>query len=267
MDLEELKERYKMLPLWARFLIMGAIGLLPGAYVYYDEGDALQSQLEQEQSDEVVARGDFERSRQQKANLPKLEEDLAFTEEQLVKAKKKLPDSYKIEDVLQKAATIAKEVGVKLVLFAPQAEVRHEEGYRYVELPIKTEVQGRFSQIASFFDRIVHLETSVFVRKIVLEKLVVQKTEAEMQANQQKTDFQLARESRDKLRLKGSFEMAIFRGMKDMEMTQFPEGDAPAGDGGKKKPKGAEGDEGDIEPAAETARRDASPRDNDVTTF
>lgn len=215
MDFEELKERYKLLPLWARFLIAAVLGILPGAYVYYDEGDALQAQLEQETSNEATARDKFESSRQQKANLPKLEEELAFTEEQLLKAKKKLPDSYKIEDVLQKAATIAKEVGVKLVQFDPGDEVPHVEDYKYVELPIKTELQGRFSQIAAFFDRVVHLENSIFVRKIEMTRNTLEKaTDATLA---KKTEFQIARENRQNVRLKAVFDLVIFRGMMENE--------------------------------------------------
>ncbi len=225
MDFEELKERYKMLPLWARFLIAGIIGLLPGAYIYYDEGDALQAQLDEVGSKESEAREKFEQSRQQKANLPKLEEEMAFTEEQLLKAKKKLPDTYRIEEILQTAATIAKEVGVKLVIFDPLDEIQHPDGYKYVELPIKTEIQGRFGQIASFFDRIVHLETSIFVRRLEIARVPLQNLTAALATAPAKTEFQIARESRQNLRLTATFELVVFRGMSKEEAEARPLGE------------------------------------------
>lgn len=280
MDLEELKERYKLLPLWVRFLIAGAIGLLPGAYVYYDEGDALQSQLDEVAGLEATARDKFESSRQQKANLPKLEEELAFTEEQLIKAKKKLPDSYRIEDVLQKAATIAKEVGVKLIAFDPGDEIPHNDTYRYVEMPIKTELQGRFSQIAAFFDRIVHLENSIFVRKIEMAKYRIEATPEAGAGQPQKTEFQIARENRQNLRLKATFDLVIFRGMTEAEASM----PAPGEEGQEEKPakgkKAKDAEDGEEKPEekdekpVETAQASKPPQtaktvpqSDDLTTF
>lgn len=278
MDFEEIKERYKMLPLWARFLIAGILGLLPGAYVYYDEGDALQTQLETTTGEEGEARAKFEEARQQKANVPKLEEELEFTEQQLEKAKKKLPDIFHIEDVLQKAATIAKEVGVKLVKFEPQEDILHREDYKFVEKPIKTEIEGRFGQIAAFFDRIVHLETSVFVRKIDVTRVVKEKNdEAEPgpQAQRQKTEFQLAKEARQNLRLRASFDIAMFRGMSKDEEEHPAKVDGENAVPGEKPAKGK--DKGDPDapsdapvpptPAETTSARKAPTHPDDVTTF
>ena len=63
MDLEELKERYKMLPMWARLLVAALIGLIPGGWIYYDEGDTLQAQLVTSQSNQEGARAKFEEAR------------------------------------------------------------------------------------------------------------------------------------------------------------------------------------------------------------
>ncbi len=272
MDFEEIKERYRMIPLWGRFLIMGIIGLLPGGYVYWDEGEALQIQLDEASAAEVDARTKFEDSRKQKANLPKMEEDMLFTEEQLRKAKQKLPDDYRIEEVLQKAATVAKEVGVKLVGFDPGEETKHFQNYNYVEMPIKTEIVGRFSQVAAFYDRIVHLENSIFVRNIEMKpaakKASATGTDGQpIQQEQQKTDFQLARENRQNLRLSATFDLAIFRSMSDAEAIAPKEGEE--GDGRPTKGDAPPNDvptEGAPEPekATETARA-AGPED--VTTF
>ena len=47
MEIEELKERYKVLPIWARLLTAVVIGLVPAVYVYLDEGDALAARLDE----------------------------------------------------------------------------------------------------------------------------------------------------------------------------------------------------------------------------
>ncbi len=228
MDLEELKERYKMLPMWARLLVAALIGLIPGGLIYYDEGDTLQAQLVTSQGNEEGARAKFEEARRQKANLPQLEEQLEFTDQQLTKAKKRLPDSYRIEDVLQKTATIAKEVGVRMAKFDPGAEIPHRDSYRYVEMPIKTELSGRFAEVVAFFDRVVHLESSIFLQRIVLERAKLTASgdnEVRSVDTNGKTPFQIAKESRQDLKIKATFDLVIFRGMSEAEASApDPEG-------------------------------------------
>ena len=237
METEELKERYKILPMWARLSVAALIGVLPAIYVYYDEGDGLQAELEQVTGEEEVARLKFEKAREKKTNVPKLEEKLAFTEEQLVKAKKKLPDNYRIEDVLQKAATIAKEVGVRFVSFDPGDEKRGLGDYKYMEMPIATEIEGRFNQIAAFIDRVVHLEASVFVRNVALEPAegedgLRKKGQGNEAAIDAAPSFEEAQRSRSELRVQGKVELVIFRGMSEAEAVgadmTLPEGEVPA---------------------------------------
>ena len=235
MELEELKEHYKVLPMWSRLLVAVVIGLAPGAYVYYDQGQTLQDNLAAVQMQEDGARTKFEKARRQKANLPKLEEQLSFTQEQLAKAKRKLPDSYRIEDVLEKAATIAKETGVGLLRFDAGDEIPHNETYHYVELPIVTEVQGRFAQLASYFDRIVHLDGSIFLRHI---ELVRAKNQTVSQSNRRKSAYQLAKEARQNLRLKATFELVVYRGMSDAEVAAAT---AASGGGAGAKGKAKQG--------------------------
>ena len=254
--MEELKERYKMLPMWARLVLASIVGLIPAAYVYFDEGDALQEQLSTSQDSEEKARDKFEVARKQKANLPQLEEQLVFTEEQLVKAKKKLPDSYKIEEILQKSASIAKQVGVRMINFDPGDEVPHNDDFHFVELPIHTELDGRFAEVMGFFDKIVHLDTSIFIRKIELTRVLkkAQVSSTSQQAEQQnKTEFQLAKDNRDNVRMKATFDLVIFRGMNDAEISNpslLPGGEIPD-QAAPNKPKkgGKDKGEGDAAPA------------------
>ena len=173
--MEELKQRYKSLPLAARLGLLIIIALLPAVYTYLEQGQEYESRLIEVQNQEQEARTQFEKARQRKASLPKLEEQLAFTEDQLSRAKKHLPDFIKIEEILEKAALIAKDTSVTLMKFKPVAEVVHSaEGYTYVELPIETEIVGTYQRIASFLDRIAHLDSTIFVREIRLTPIIQQ---------------------------------------------------------------------------------------------
>lgn len=213
MQLEELKERYKMLPLWARLVACGLIGIAPAAYVYLDESEILASQLADSTNQEQAARAKFETARNQKANIRKLEEQLQFTKEQLFKAKKSLPDSYRIEDVLERVATIAKETGVKLMAFDPGEETMSQGAAQYVELAIVTALSGRFSQIAAFFDRVIHLESSIFLKKIDMQREAGEVRDT----GGNTSEHQKAMAARRDVKVNAKFDLVIYRSMTDQE--------------------------------------------------
>lgn len=169
MDLEALKEQYKKHKLIFRLLFMMLLGLLPGLFIYLDQGSAVEADREAAVQEMDTAKDKFEKSKKRREEMPKLEEQLAFTEEQLEKAKAKVPDNIQISEILQKIATIAKELDVQLREFDPDAEIAGEEALRFIKLPIKLKVSGTYVQIVSFFDRIVHLEKIILVQDIHLE--------------------------------------------------------------------------------------------------
>src|SRR5690606_31585950 len=114
MDLDDLKERYKSVPVWGRCVAALVIGAMPGLYFYTDEGAILEEQLTSVETKVRAAEQTLANKMSEKAQIPKLEQKLAFTEDQLEKAKKSLPDKLDIDDLLQKVASIAREIGVTL---------------------------------------------------------------------------------------------------------------------------------------------------------
>jgi Tfp pilus assembly protein PilO len=218
MDTDELKERYKSLPMWARLLIALGVGLLPGAYIYFDEGELLAASLDEANQEKEAAQAKLDHAIAKKKKIPQIEERLAELEEQLAKAKKALPNSFRVEDVLQKTATIAKETGVKLVLFNPEQQKPGRGEYRYMELPIATEIDGKFNQIAAFFDRLVHLEHSLFIRNLDISA-VVEEVARDSVSSGSKSEHQLAMEARQRLSAKGKFQIIVYRSMTDPEIA------------------------------------------------
>jgi Tfp pilus assembly protein PilO len=236
MSVEELKERYKLLPVWGRLAIAFVIGFLPGIYLYFDEGDALAQKLVESQTTVQTSRGKFEDARKKKSNLPQLEEQMAYTEDQLAKAKLKLPDHIIIEDILQKTAMIAKQTGVQLTVFNPAADISHTVPYQYIEAPIATEVVGHFSQIASFFDQMIHLDGTIFMRRIELTR---QDASDKARAGgdggagvigegdpRKKSAYEKAQDARQNLMVHAKFDIVVFRSLSEQErlasLTQTP---------------------------------------------
>ena len=57
-------------------------------------------------------------------------------------------------------------MSVKLVKFTPSAEVAGEGGLEYKEQPVELTMQGQFSNIMRFMDRIVHMPNLTHMRNI-----------------------------------------------------------------------------------------------------
>lgn len=164
MDVKELIERYKAMPVRNRMLSVAGAGLLMPAYSYINDLPPLEEQLVAVQGEQSEAQRKFEKVEQERKNLPKLEEELKFVEGQLTKAKALLPERIQIEDILQKTASLAKETNVKLRDFTPGAEQEIVGDYRYAEVPVALSISGSFVNIMGFYDRLVHLGSNVRLR-------------------------------------------------------------------------------------------------------
>ena len=224
--LGELRERYKLLPLAGRLLVVGVFGLLPALYIYFDEGATLEEMQSSLQSQVEEARQKFQQATQKHSNLPKLEEQLHMTQQKLVKAKKELPDTYQIELILEKIATIAKGNGVIMSLFDPTDEVKHQQPYPFVELPIIIDVMGTFEQVAHFLDQLVHLEGTIFLRNLQINRAEARDVAAllggdagvklEMEKDK-RSAFQKAKDARSNMRIKTHLEVVVYRSMTNLE--------------------------------------------------
>jgi Tfp pilus assembly protein PilO len=213
MAFEGLKEKYKGWPMPRRMAASAVLGLLPGLYLLLDDSGAKAEMLVATQKTQEETRARFEADRQSKADLPKLEEKQAYVEEQMEKAKQSLPDTIRIEDILEKAATIARETGVQLRLFDPVPEVCRETAgeeapLKFIEAPIRTRIYGRYNQIAAFMDRVVHLESSIFVKRIILSVSPIPVPAA---TAREMTPLQVAKAERENIRVLSDFELTVYR--------------------------------------------------------
>lgn len=246
MEFAEVKERYKLLPAKKRWGAAAGAGVLLVLVAYFSSFDftALEEQLNTAEAAASDSQTKFETAKDQKANLPQLEEAVAVTEEQLAKAKARLPLSYDIEDTLHKVSTIAKEINVLLPSFIPGTEIVGGGASRYAELPISIRICGSYAQTAAFFDRVVHLEQSIKVRGIKMSSAGSCSTgQAESENAIALTGIEGAKEQRRKIKVETSADLILFRAISSMETTPqsdlvLPEGAAPAENGNSPKPEG-----------------------------
>ena len=142
-----------------------------------------------------------------------------------MKARKLLPEKIRVEDILQKVATIARDVGVQLISFTPKPEVKQETGYPSVEIPIETQITGRFVDVASFIDRLVRLETTIFVRSVAMN-LVQQNDGSGGEPSNAfetiKNSKNLAKEARQKAKEKAILIISAYRSQTEGEIAAIP---------------------------------------------
>ena len=225
MDLEEIKERYKILPMWVRITLAILIGCTPAAFTFWEDGERLAEEVASAETIRDVARTKFERARAKKAELPKLEEKLLFTQGELERAKAQLPDYYLIEEILQKVATVARETKVELTSFTPQAEVGGGGDYRYMTMPVALNVDGLYRDVALFLDRVAQFDKPIFLKEINLTS----KTEA-MEANNGNQVAPVGtrrhkEQIREAMRVAANLKLSVYRAMTDEESAlQFGAG-------------------------------------------
>jgi len=174
MDAGELISRYKEWPRRNRIILAGVLGLASPLYVWTSDVPPLEEQLASIQKEEGEARTKFEKVKKEQENLPKLEEEFKFVQEQLLKAKALLPEKVAMEDILSKTASIARETRVALREFTPAAEQDVKGDYRYAEIPVALTIKGGFGNIMSFYDRVVHLAGNVRLRGLAFTPGIAQ---------------------------------------------------------------------------------------------
>ncbi len=166
MELEDLVDKYRSTKRSTRSLLIFFAGIIPGLYMWMNEGERLDVQKTQIESEVNEERQKFEASRQKSAELPALLSKLSAIEDDLKKAKEILPDTVHIDSILAALGNLEKELDVKLVRFTPGQEVQPNLQLEYKEIPIELVLQAPFGHTMRFLDRLVHMPNLTHIRNI-----------------------------------------------------------------------------------------------------
>ena len=162
---DELKIKYKALSLLKRLIICVLVGLLPGAYLYYDQATIVEEEFATAEAGEKQAAQKLLDVDKKLKNLEKTESELAFTTEQLKKAETRLPNDVAIDEVLRQVAKSAKDSSVTIVNFVPGTELLRGDEYKYVEMPVRMVVEAHeYSQLCSWLDTIAGLKARIYLK-------------------------------------------------------------------------------------------------------
>lgn len=96
-------------------------------------------------------------------NLPQYQQEVTVLESKLQVALQELPDEKDIPDLLKSIADLARDSGLEVLLFRPEAEERKDF---FAEFPVSMSVEGSFHQVATFFDEVGRMPRIVNVRAI-----------------------------------------------------------------------------------------------------
>lgn len=211
--MDELIEKLKAAPNTVKFGLAILLGIGYNVYSLSVDMPALEEKIIQAEQERENAKSLYSRAKSDAEKLYKLEVALKTIREQLEKAKKYLPDTIHIDEILHTTARFCKRYSVSLDNFAPQAEEPSQSEARYSIKPISITLSGRFVDIARFFDSMVHLQSIVHVRNVNLEK----STEANEEQRDNAVDlFRLTPEQRQKYseqntRVKATADLLLFR--------------------------------------------------------
>src|SRR5262247_40436 len=147
-------EQLAKLPPAARYGLIGGCAVLVALgyflLVYRDTSE----RLDRLQAQEFELQRRLTEVRSVAANLHEFEEEIARLELKLSKVLRQLPDKKELEVLLTDISNTGKQAGVEIKSFKRLAEV--EQGF-YAAVPISIELEGRYHDVARFFDMIAKL--------------------------------------------------------------------------------------------------------------
>lgn len=219
MDIREYIDRFRAMALWKRWSMLAILAILPALYDLWDSGQILIEERDIAEQNRVAADAAFTRAKEKKAQLPKLEKELAQTQAEMASARKALPDEFYMDQILEKTSILADDSGVRLLAFDPGEGRPSNTAFKYVELPVTLDVIGSYSQIVAFYDRLVHLDLLVHVRDFHF---------AIHSGEKEKPDSGLSAENqqiliRQNTKLSATCKMVLFRTLSDQEAQAIEE--------------------------------------------
>ena len=144
--------------------------------------------------EEQVKNARIERIR--KRNLTKdsakLKEQLDEFNQMLRKAVAQLPDRKEIPELLSSISSKAREAGLEILIFRPQAENLRDF---YAEIPVDIVVRGGFHNVVTFFDEVGRLNRLVNIRNIEMRNPEVNGAKMSVQTSTQAITFRFLDEA------------------------------------------------------------------------
>ncbi len=122
----------------------------------------------------------------------KLKKQLDEFNQMLRKAVAQLPDRKEIPELLSSISGRAREAGLEILIFRPQAENLRDF---YAEIPVDIVVRGGFHNVVTFFDEVGRLNRLVNIRNIEMRNPEVNGAKMSVQTSTQAITFRFLDEA------------------------------------------------------------------------
>jgi type IV pilus assembly protein PilO len=158
----QLEKLAKLPKAYRTALLPAVVVLVLAAYVWFLYLPA-KRELEIARDQQLQLQRKLSEVRSVAANEEAVKREIELLEKKLAVALRQLPDSKELPVLLTDITSLGKNAGLDFKAFRPREEVRREF---YAEVPIDIEFDGRFHDIAMFFDEISRLPRIVNIGQL-----------------------------------------------------------------------------------------------------
>jgi len=167
-------EQLAKLPKAARAgILMGVVAAI-GAGYFFGMYQEKSQQVQRLRAKELELQRKLTEVRSIVANISAFEEEISELEDELAVALLQLPNEKQLEVLLTDISNLGKTAGVEIKSFQRESEVVHDF---YAEVPIAIELEGRYHDVAKFFELVSKLPRIVNMGAIAMS--VASETEFE----------------------------------------------------------------------------------------
>jgi len=153
------------LPKAARIgILIGVVAMIGAAY-FFGVYQAKSEEVQRLQAKELELQRKLTEVRSIVANIAAFEEEIADLEQELAIALLQLPNEKQLEILLTDISNLGKTAGVEIKSFKRESERVHDF---YAEVPIAIELEGRYHDIAKFFELVAKLPRIVNMGSIAM---------------------------------------------------------------------------------------------------
>lgn len=153
-EIQSKLEQFAKLPKAARAAVLAGLFVAIGAGYFFGFYQAKAEQLKGLRAKELELQRKLTEVRSIAANIAAFEAEIQELELKLNDALKQLPNEKQLEVLLTDISNLGKTAGIEIKSFKREAEQVHDF---YAEVPIAIALEGRYHDIARFFDLVSKL--------------------------------------------------------------------------------------------------------------
>ncbi len=137
--------------------------IIPAGAFYFFFLQSSFDNIERLNREKKMATTALNKAKARARKLPKLEEDLAKTQEEFDQKAILLPREKEIPQLLRDISSLGRNAGLDFLVFQPQSSIKKDF---YDEIPVKIDVRGPYHNVGFFLDQVSKLERIVSVSNI-----------------------------------------------------------------------------------------------------